>query len=231
MGIKITNLGRWNGRVFALALMMLCGVWLQGCAAVAVLTHMVLGPQKKVKVVAQYRDLSKKKVAVVTIASDLISKQIPVSLSKSVQKTLIKVKDDIPGITLISQREVEKFKKNNPHWQTPAVTPEDWLKGLGVQRLVMIDLTEFRTHDVGNINVLRGRAAGTVAVYQVEDPDPNQATYFNNEIQILYPEKATVGGVPGPNPKAEKKILEGLYANMSEQVAWLFYDHIEWVDR
>jgi hypothetical protein len=223
--------GRWNRRIFSVALLMLCAVCLQGCAAVAILAHMVLGPQKEVKVVAQYRDLSKKKVALVTIAHDRISKQIPVNLSKSVQKSLIKVKDEIPGITLLSQGKVEQFKKKNPHWQTPAVTPEDWLKGLGVQRLVMIDLTEFRTHDEGNINVLRGRAAGTVAVYQVEDADPNQPIYFNNEIQIRFPEKAKVGGVPGPNPKAEKKIREGLYSKLSEEVAGLFYDHTKWVDR
>ena len=185
-----------------------------------------LGP-KKVPVKAKYPGLKNKKVAIVTIAADNIKHDVPMTVTKEIQRSLIEAKMDIPGMKLIRDSQIKEFQEKNPHWQLPVVTPKDWLKGLGADRLVLVDLTRFRTHEPGNPHLLKGQCVATVKVYEVDKSDPNQTVFLNKDIEVNYPEGREVGIPDGD----EDKVLDRLHKGLAIKVSRLFYDHIELVPR
>ena len=96
-----------------------------------------------------------------------------------------------------------------------------------MQRLIVMDLEMFQVRDPAYPDFLRGRAAVTVRVYEAERAKPNYAVFIKHQDTG----QVTENKLPGPNPKAETILGRILKDRLSLTVSWLFYDHIEWVER
>lgn len=116
---------------------------------------------------------------------------------------------------------VLQFMYDNPGWR--AKTNEDLGKALGgVQRLVFVELTEFRTKEPGNEYLYDGVCAGTVSVAET---DSKLADYYTFERSILvkYPDER--GRRPEEIP--ETAVRTELVRRFVDRATWPFYTHEE----
>jgi hypothetical protein len=91
-----------------------------------------------------------------------------------------------------------------------------------VDRLVYIELEEFRLSDPGNKYEWSGLATGRVMVIETDGLDPNQVV-FEKLISVRFPSKQ------GFTPESidAKAVASTLLAYFVDRASWLFYDHQE----
>ena len=89
-----------------------------------------------------------------------------------------------------------------------------------MQRLVLIDLNEYRLNEPGNRHLWRGYIDGNVAVYEADAEDPDDPA-FATTVTAQYPEESSIGLVEG---EAETIELAAL-TSFGLKTGRLFYDH------
>ena len=93
---------------------------------------------------------------------------------------------------------------------------------LGVDRLVWIDLYEFRLNPPGNRWIWEGVATGTIGVVEKKGFDPDSfAQHW--DLSGEFPKVRELGR----ESASPKQIETGLLAIFIQEISWLFYDHIE----
>lgn len=93
---------------------------------------------------------------------------------------------------------------------------------LGVERLVFIEISEYRLHVPGNRYEWDGRLAGRVAVYEVDAMSPDDPVY-EKALQVAYPDKSGYG----EDDMAGAAVGTMLVRRFRDRVSWLFYTHEE----
>jgi hypothetical protein len=94
------------------------------------------------------------------------------------------------------------------------------LKRLDVDRLIIIDLATYSTHEPGNTHVWRGVVTASVSVADAEVENPNNLTY-TQAVGARFPESQPVGVLD-----AEESTIEmGLNREFATRVATLFFEH------
>ncbi len=91
-----------------------------------------------------------------------------------------------------------------------------------VDRIILIELFEFRLNEPGNRHLWDGVAAGTVAVLETDGPFPDEYA-FNRPISVGFPDAAGYG----PDEMRASLVATVLVQRFSQRCAWLFYDHEE----
>ena len=116
---------------------------------------------------------------------------------------------------------VIQYTYDNPGWR--AKTNEDLGKALGgVQRLVFVELTEFRTKEPGNEYLYDGVCAGTISVAET---DSKLADYYTFERSVLVKFPDDRGRRPDEIP--ETAIRSELLRRFVDRATWPFYTHEE----
>jgi len=205
-------------RLVAVLLVLVMVVSGPGCVAAGFVVDAVARGPKKVKVEAAYKGLAGKRVAVLVIATAAMLFEYPEVSVKVGRAVSARIATNTSGTMLVTPAQVVKFQRDNPHWDS--VPGGTLAKRLGVERLVMIDLSEYSTHEPGNAHVFRGVVTGNVDVLEGDGPDPNNAV-FSNLVAIRFPEGMAVGVVAEDAPTIELGMLDAF----SRAVAGLFYDH------
>ena len=190
-----------------------------GCAIVGWGLDVVTGGEKSVEVLGGYYGLADKSVAMIVSADDqtlFVQPQAPSMIAKMIGA---KIKDVIPTVILIDPQQIIAFQEKNPHWNTLAYG--DLIKRFEVDRLLVIDLFHFATHEPNNSHVWRGSMEGGVYVVEAESSNPDAFTY-SNTVRAKYP--------PHPVPLLEsdsQTIQLGMLELFTQRVINLFYDHKE----
>lgn len=210
-----------NGRL-AIAAAMVLGVMVAapGCAVGAWLADSVAGGERRVKVEADYEGLAEQRVAVLAAADQRTLFYTPGARERIVREVSAGIAEHVPGTTLTDPGQVADFKRRNDHWA--AMRASRLLDVLEVDRVVLIDLVEYRTREPGNQHVWRGQVTGNVAVHAADADDPDNPVYYRT-IGATYPEDDDVGVV---NPDTEDETIElGMVKVFGRDVARLFYNH------
>jgi len=92
----------------------------------------------------------------------------------------------------------------------------------GVERLVWVDLFEYRLHDAGNQYEWDGAAAGTVAVVEIDGPLPDDFAWEKG-VNVKFPGKTGLG----PGQMDRSLVTSALAKRFTDRASWLFYDHEE----
>lgn len=204
-------------RALALLLALLLPA-LPGCGIVSWLAHGVAGGEKRVKVKAEYTDLADQRIAVLVAADSRTlfrAPQAPEMICRAVSSYLA---EHVEGATLMNPRQAIAFQNDNPHW--PTTRPGELLEKLEVDRLILIDLAEYRLHEPGNRHLARGMVTANVAVHARDADDPDNPAYYRT-VATRFPEDSTVGVV-----NADEQSLElGMVKSFSLSVARLFHEH------
>lgn len=168
----------------------------------------------------EYTGLAGKSYAVVVVADRSIEATYPGVVATLTGRINERLHDHSGATGWIDSADLLSYLYNNPRW---VARPRSELAAdLGVDRLVVLDLQEFRLHDPGNQYLWDGVAQGRVAVVESDSPVPDSYA-FDAGVTVRFPDKS--GSGPLEHPQA---VVSGaLIKRLVDRAAWLFYKHEE----
>ena len=128
--------------------------------------------------------------------------------------------DKVSGIRILAQPVVRNWKFSTPQWN--ALPYGDIAKQLNVDRVVLVDIQNFRLHPRGNRWMWDGQCLANVGIIERDSIEPDeladvyQVTARFPKLKELDRESAT-----------EDAIRTGLYVEFIKNVGWLFYPHLQ----
>ena len=124
------------------------------------------------------------------------------------------------GTAYIPTRTMLNAQLNNPQWR---LLPRGELADLlEVDRLIAIEVIEYRLSDAGNRYIWDGYAEALVEVYERESPIPDEPTY-DRLVSVQFPD--VTGQLREDMP--EQVVTSELSRRLTDRLAWLFYEHDE----
>ena len=172
---------------------------------------------------AEYRGLEGHSFAVVVNADRSVQANEPGLLNRMTSRITDRVAKQYVGTVgtaFIPADRLLTVLYNNPQW--PAMPPSELGAMLGVDRLVWIDIIEYRLNEPGNQYVWDGVAAGNVAVYDINSMLADEPV-FERSVQVAFPDSQ--GFLRQQiSPAAVTSELSNRFVT---RTSWLFYDHEE----
>ncbi|MEL7482767.1 MAG: hypothetical protein AAFN41_00295 [Planctomycetota bacterium] len=110
-----------------------------------------------------------------------------------------------------------RYQYENPGWSARAFS--EVADDLGVDRLVVVDIQEFRLNDPGNRFLYDGVAAATVAVVEADGLTPDDIA-FEFFVNVTFPD---AGGF-GPEDFSSQEVASVLMTRFVNRATWPFYD-------
>jgi hypothetical protein len=206
--IKIAELNR------LLPLLLLAtAVMLGGCSNMP-------GQPEVIEVKARYLDLENRTVAVVVSTSDYIDFNFPDAREGITTEISRRIQVNVPGVQVTNPADIIMWQQDNEYWDTRP--PSAIIEQLEVDRLVLVEIGEYRTHEPGDKYILRGVISATVNVVEAEasDPDTFGGSYSKS---VMYPRSKD--SWIGEAATSEKKVEAQAQYRFCEETAGLFYDH------
>jgi hypothetical protein len=178
---------------------------------------------RTVTVKAEYAGLKGASFAVVVSAGRGIESETPGITDEMLGRISFRLAQPEVGATgVVPPETVVKSLYEQPSW--PAMTYGELAKDVlgGVQRLVLIELEDFRLTEPGNRYEWAGVASGRVMVIESDGVDPNQIV-FEKFISVKFPDKQ------GFTPESidSRTVASELLRRFVDRTSWLFYDHQE----
>ena len=112
---------------------------------------------------------------------------------------------------------VLEFQYSTPRWT--AWEPLRIADELTVDRLVVIDLVEYRLNEPGNAHLWDGRAVARVEVYEAEYESNEPA--FASEVRVKYPD----GTGYSRQEMSGRQVAANLQSRLIDRCCWLMYEH------
>jgi len=201
-------------------------VTLGGCAIPALIGGMAESYKKTSthEVKPETNVLDGKSFAVLVTADRSIEEMAPglsATLVARITQVLADPHTDSGTTGVVPPSMVIQYMYDHPGWRAKSM--EDLAKDLGgVQRLVFVEVSEFRTTEPGNKYIYDGVAAGSVAVVEA---DSKLSDYYSFERTILvkYPDEQ--GRRPEEIPEAA--VRTELMRRFVDRVVWPFMSHQE----
>jgi hypothetical protein len=210
---------RLAGRVLALGMILgTCGM-LSGCLLSPFLRASELKGSHPVD--AKYTGLTGKSFAVIVSADRMTQADFPElvgQLTATISERLA-VNCDASGF--VPPEAVLSMQARNPRWSIMRL--DQLCKELQVDRLVFIEVTEFRLVEPGNSYVWRAVAAGRVGVVEADGAIPDNFA-FQEQLRTIFPitERAL-----GPAQLPQSTVQLKLAKKFIDRASWLFYSHEE----
>jgi hypothetical protein len=176
--------------------------------------------QKQIEVLAKYRGLENKSVAVLAHSDQRTAYEFPTAIPNIVGNVVLILDKNVPGVRVLDPRYSVTWMHQTPGW--PTLPLADLAKELDVDRVVVIDIFEYRLNPEGNSFLWDGIAGANVSVVERDGIDPDS---FAEEFQVIskFPDMEGIGKAQaGP-----REIEIGLQKTFVDQVGFLFYDHAE----
>ena len=189
-----------------------------GCSLIAA-GAAAIEREKKVEVPAEYTDLANRTVAVVVQADMGTLYEHPTVASAIASNVSGRLQTNVEGIRVRNPRDVVTWQYQTPGWAS--LPYGDIAKQLDVERVIFIDVYEYRLNPIGNRYLWEGVCAANVGVIEREGLDPDTFVETFN-IVAKFP---TVEGVTREAAQ-QSQIETGLMMRFIEETSWLFYMHI-----
>jgi hypothetical protein len=217
----VKQASKWIHRSLTLCALGALGT-LGGCNLAAIIAVPLANAEKEgsSKVEAEYKGLSGKTFAVLISAPPVIQ----ASFGETVPRMTIQISEilakSVNASGYVPGPKVIEYQYNRPNWVAKPLG--EVAKDLGVDRLVYIDLSEYRLQDIGNQYLWDGVAAGLVAVVEADGSTPDDFR-FQKRISVKFPDQ---GGY-GPSDMPLGAVNTELTNRFVLRATWLFFDHEE----
>ncbi len=205
-----------------MVLLLAGGFAMSGCAIGKLVGGMMQNEeyQKLKETHPVYDGLENKRVAIL-VDVDMVTlyehPDIAVTLAANVAR---RVATNVPGATVMSPAFVSEWQFRTPQWNT--VPYSEIAERLDVDRLVHIDVYEFRLHPPGNQWLWDGVCTANIGIIERDGFDPdNYADMFN--VSVAFPDMT---GVTRENATAVG-VKQGLLTLFTRKTSWLFFTHLE----
>lgn len=196
---------------------------LTGCAVVGAMAENYRRETTRT-IAPEYTGLDGKTFAVLVHADRAIQGDHPVLieyLSERITDRLSNPENVPAAAGVVPPAEVLRYCYDHPSWHLK--TREEVGKALaGVQRLVVVEVYEYRLNDPGNRYVWDGLAAGTISVFHLDGPTPEMAA-MEKTITVKFPDEMG----QGPEQLSTALVNTGLAKRFVDRLTWLFYTHEE----
>ena len=198
---------------------LLAAVWASaGCNAMRWMSTPLWPDYDEYDVEAQYRGLEGKTVAVMVAAHEHILFRHPkasIDVCRAISQRLV---ENLGTVTVVDPKQVISYQDNNPYWDR--IPYDKLIARMGVQRIVLIELDDYRTHEPGNAHIWHGRISANVGVIADDAEDPDGFVFYTS-VAAQFPEESKVGVVDSD----ASRIRLGMHTIFSRDAAGLFYDH------
>jgi len=211
-------------RLAASACLLITGVFvLPGCELVGgAIDNYKRDSTHEVK--GEYRGLEEKSFAVVVAVDRSIQAEHPglVDFLTAKMTERLSAQGNVPRAGgFVPADQVLKYLYNNPSWPTRPMA--DLAKALGgVQRLVYVEIVEYRLHEPGNAYEWEGVASGRISVIESDSPIPDDYA-FDRTVAVKFPDKSGIGRDQIDRSTA----TSALAGRFIDRATWLMYDHQE----
>jgi hypothetical protein len=172
------------------------------------------------KVAAEYAGLRDKSFAVIVSADRSVQADYPALVPELINRITTRLRENAGAAGSSDPQQLVRWLFNNPGWA--ARSPGTLARQLGVERLIYIDLGEFRLRDPGNAYLWAGVAAGRVSVLEAE-AEFGDAFVFEHEIMVRFPD----GQGFGPDDMGGAQVASVIVSRFVDRASWLFYEHEE----
>lgn len=175
---------------------------------------------KKIEVPAEYDGLENRTVAILIQADMATLYEHPMVPANIAFNVASRIQSNVAGVRVRDPRLVSQWQYQTPGWSTLPLG--DLATELDVERVVVVDLYEFRLNPPGNRWVWDGVCAATVGIVERESLDPDQFAVTYNVVAKYPPFEGL-----GRDSASEGQIQTGVLYRFVERCSWLFYTHIE----
>lgn len=187
-----------------------------GCNWAAYVANAAGGGDKMVDVAPQYTRLGGKRIAVLVATDPYLHAREPDATLNITRAMSVALAQELPDATLVAPTQLAKYMEQNPYWFTAEY--DRLAQELNVDRLVIVDVAEYRNHEPGNQYIWQGTITAHVGVYEA-GTDANRLA-FAAPVSAVYPQ-SSVGYVEG----SAESIEAGTLALFTRDAAGLFYKH------
>lgn len=198
---------------------------LSGCNIVAPIGGIMENIKRDtpVEVLAEYEGLSGKSFAVVVLADRVIQSEYPEVVARLTIEIAERLKKETTATAYVPGKRMLQYQFDNPRWVS--LSPGELGKALGVQRVVYVELLDYRLNDPGNAYLWKGIARATVGVSEVDGASPDDLV-LRKPLNVRYPDD------DGYGQQDMQRVLVNteLSRRMIDRVSWLFYKHEEKYD-
>ncbi len=130
------------------------------------------------------------------------------------------IQRNVQGVRVVSPLVVAEWRYRTPQWSS--LSYGEMTKLLNVDRIVHVDVYEYRLHPPGNQWLWEGVCAANVGIAERDGFDPDSfADVF--PVEAKFPE---IEGLSRESASAAN-IQAGLLKQFTRNAAWLFYRHLE----
>ena len=195
---------------------------LGGCAIASLIGAMAQEHeyQKLLDMPPQYDGLENKRVAVLVDADLSTQYQHPLLVDKVTGGVTMRLARDVPGAKLVPPNIVVQWQYNTPQWN--AMPMGQVAETLQVDRIVYIEIFEFRLNPPGNSYLWEGVCQATVGVIERDGIAPDSFV----ETMTVRAEFPPLEGVTRQSVRGEE-IEYGLLQEFIKKTSWLFHRHLE----
>ena len=168
----------------------------------------------------EYEGLRGKSVAVVVNADRRIQSEFPTAVEQITARINQRLTESGAAKSHSDTTELLSFLYNRPQWTTKPLG--ELAKELKVDRIVYVELREFRLHETGNSWTWDGAVSGVVAVIEADSDTPDEYA-FQRPISVSYPDSPG----QGPAQMNGRDVASVLLKRFVDRAAWPFYKHDE----
>lgn len=171
-------------------------------------------------VAAEYEGLSDHDFAVVIAADRSIQSSHPQVVPRLTTLITERLVSNADASGVVPPARVVQFQYNHPSWS--AMTYGELAEEFGVDRLIIVDLYEYRLHEPGNAHLWSGSAAAQVGVVEPDGPLGDDFA-FTKRVSVKFPDDPGYG----KNDLTRSQVSSVLQSRFTDRVSWLFYEHEE----
>lgn len=175
--------------------------------------------QKVVEVLPEYRGLEGRKVAVVVNADPVTLYEHPMLARQIAGGVSLRLNEYVPGVKVLNPDAVLAWQFNTAEWN--ALPYGELCRALDVERVVYVDLYEYRLNPPGDSYIWEGMSAATIGVIERENIDPD---FFAESMEVVaeFPNQSNV-----TRDELDPQRMEvGLLHTFIQETAFLFHRHL-----
>ncbi|MDZ4755225.1 MAG: hypothetical protein SGJ11_12125 [Phycisphaerae bacterium] len=211
-----------NSTTSAVVAILVCATYLSGCAVMGIAGAVgnEIERNKKIEVLAEYDGLENRTCAVLVHADASTLYDFPNVTLNVAANVAVRIQSNVKGVSLLAPATVAQWQYQTPAWTT---LPYGQIADeLGVDRVVIIDIYEFRLNPPGNQYLWEGVAAANIGIIERDGLDPDAYAY-TFDVRSSFPNQEGIGR----ESASAQAILTGLLTKFVQKSSWLFYTHIE----
>jgi len=193
-----------------------------GCAIPQILSAVGhnIEREKEIEVLSKYTGLENATVAVLIHADHAMLYEYPLIKPQMTMNISVRLQQNVSGTRILLPQHVLAWEYQTPTWSSMPMGQVCDL--LDVDRVVYVDVLEFRLNPPGNRFLWEGLVVANVSVFERHGIDPD-APIEEFSVTSRFPDVRTITR----EQMRQDEVEAGLVGRFCQKVAWLFYDHKE----